>query len=533
MKKEILQRILVLAIAFVMLKANAAVVIVNTNITSNTTWTNNNLYILVGEIFVKNATLTIEPGTIIKGDKSTLSRLVITTTGKIMANGTATQPIVFTSNSAVGNRNRGDWAGIAICGLAPVNFKDAGGTAIQGRLECGATADYDFGGADANHSSGEMSYVRIEYAGYVCGANSELNSLTLGGVGAGTKLHHIQVSFGQDDGFEFFGGTVNADHLISYGSRDDDFDTDNGFSGKLQFGVAIRIDTIADQGDISNAFESDNDANGTTNTPNTAAVFSNFTIVGPAETTTSTIDAKYGWAFRLRRNTTESVFNTIVLGYKRGLRLEGTATQANATAGMLDFKSNIIAGCKEQAYETAFDSAYLADPINMNKIYGGNANDSLKLVNPYGAGISKNFLLQPTSPALTGASFASSKLAGFTAVSYKGAFGGTDNWAANWTNFDPQYTPYLAPTGIEETTNMNSLVAAFPNPANDFLTISILNKNDLLTNFCIVDFAGKNIINIAEITNETKVDLSHLAAGIYLLKGELNGKAVVAKLVKN
>lgn len=531
MKKRILQKAMFLIALFLITKANAAVVIVNASITSNTTWTSNNLYILVGDIFVKNATLTIEPGTLIKGDKSTLSRLIITTSGKIMANGTATKPIVFTSNVAAGNRMRGDWAGIAMCGLAPINFKDAAGNPIQGRLECGATTDYDYGGNDANHSSGEMSYVRIEYAGYVCGANSELNSLTLGGVGAGTKLHHIQVSFGQDDGFEFFGGTVNADHLISYGSRDDDFDTDNGFSGKLQFGVAIRIDTIADQGDISNAFESDNDANGTTNTPNTAAVFSNFTIIGPAEMVTSTIDAKYGWAFRLRRNTSLSVFNTIVLGYKRGLRLEGTATQSNATADLLEFKNNIIAGCKEQAYETAFDSAYLADPMTMNTVYGGNANDSLKLVAPYGS--TMNFLLQATSPALTGASFTNPKLAtGFTPVAYKGAFGATDNWAADWTNFNPQNTPYLAPTGIEETIDLNAMVATYPNPAYNLLTIEAFENTTTITELKVIDLTGKVLIEKINIGAKNTIDIDSLATGIYIIKATINGNNLVGKFIK-
>ena len=101
-----------------------------------------------------------------------------------------------------GSRARADWAGLAICGLAPTNIVDGGGNSIQGRLECGTTTDYDYGGNVPDDSSGVISYVRIEYAGYVCGANSELNSLTLGGVGNRTKIDHVMVSFGQDDGFE-------------------------------------------------------------------------------------------------------------------------------------------------------------------------------------------------------------------------------------------------------------------------------------------------------------------------------------------
>lgn len=424
--------------------AYAANVSVTAPITTNTSWTNNNTYILYGDIIVKNgATLTIQEGTLIKGDKTTLSRLVIATGAKLIAQGTPEQPIVFTSNQPAGSRSRADWAGLAICGLAPVNFKDGSGAPIQGILECGTAPDYSYGGSAADDSSGVISYVRIEYAGYVCNTNSELNSLTLGGVGNRTKIDHVMVSFGQDDGYEFFGGTVNANHIISYGSRDDDFDTDNGYSGTVQYGLIIRVDTIADQGDISNAFESDNNAGATYDSPYTKGTFSNITVVGPAATTTSTIDAKYGWGARLRRNTGLNIFNSLFIGYKRGLRIEGTSTQTKATTDTLEFKNNIIAGSVEQAYETSFDSAYLVNPLTSNKIYGGNANDSVKLTSPYGNPDLFNFLPQAGSPVLTGASFASSKLSGLTTTTFRGAFG-TENWTACWAEFTPNNEVYTS-----------------------------------------------------------------------------------------
>ncbi|MES2619491.1 MAG: hypothetical protein V4615_01460, partial [Bacteroidota bacterium] len=411
MTKKILQKLFAIAIVLMAFQTQAANISVTAPITTNTNWTNNNTYILYGDIIVKSgATLTIQEGTIVKGDKTTLSRMVVASGGKLVAQGTPEQPIVFTSNQAAGSRSRADWAGIAICGLAPVNFKDGGGNSVQGRLECGNTTDYDFGGSNPADNSGVLSYVRIEYAGFVCGSNTELNSLTMGGVGSGTKLDHIMLSFGQDDGYEWFGGTVNANHLISYGLRDDDFDTDNGFSGTVQHGLVIRVDTIADQGDVSNGFESDNDANGTYNDPYTKAVFSNITVVGPAATVSSTIDAKYGWGARLRRNTGLNIFNSLFMGYKRGLRIEGTGTQTKATNDTLEFKNNIIAGCKEQYYESTFDSLYLANPSTSNTVYGGNANDEVKLVYPYGNPDQFNFTLQANSAALSGASFTNTKL---------------------------------------------------------------------------------------------------------------------------
>ena len=457
MKTNFLRNLLTVLIIAVTTLAQAANVNVTNNITTNTNWTNNNTYILFGDIVIKSgATLTIQEGTIIKGDKSTTSRIVVAIGGKIVAQGTPDQPIVFTSNQPAGSRARADWAGIAICGAAPINAKDANGNSVQGLIECGTPGDYNYGGNNPDDSSGVLSYVRIEYAGFVCGSNTELNSLTMGGVGRKTKLDHIMLSFGQDDGFEWFGGNVNASELISYALRDDDFDTDFGYSGKVQNGLIIRVDTTADQGDISNAFESDNDANGTFNSPYTSAIFSNITVIGPAPTKTSVIDSKYGWALRIRRNSSISIFNSLFIGYKRGLRLEGSGTQAKAAGDTLEFKNNIIAGSQEQYYESTFDSLYLLNQPS-NTIIRGNANDTVRLFSPYGNPANFNFLPQSGSPALTGASFSYGKLAGFTPTTHRGAFGSTD-WTNCWAEFTPQdedysssinyaYTASLTPSG--------------------------------------------------------------------------------------
>lgn len=446
MKKNFLRSLLMVATTLLAFGAFAQnTVTVATDITSDRTWSHDSIYILYGDIIVKNgATLTIQPGTIIRGDKTTLSRIVVSTTGKINAVGTPEEPIVFTSNQPAGSRARADWAGITICGLAPVNFKDAGGNAIQGRVECGTTTDYDYGGSNPDDSSGVLKYVRIEYAGYVCGTNTELNSLTLCGVGRKTVISHVMTSYGQDDGYEFFGGTSSPDHIVSFGNRDDDLDTDNGWSGIVNHALVVRVDTIADQGDISNGFESDNDANGSTNTPNTAGVFTNITIIGPASTTSSTIDAKYGWVGRLRRNTKINVFNSVAIGYKRGLRIEGTAAQTNATNNELEFKYNLIGGCKEAYGETAFDTAYLMNVANGNTVYGGNANDSVKLVSPYSYPY-YDFRPQPGSPALSGANFSNPKLSSVTPTTYRGAFGANDFWVNCWGEFTPQDEDYSVP----------------------------------------------------------------------------------------
>jgi hypothetical protein len=162
---------------------------VSADITTNTTWSG--VILLQNKIYVKNnATLTIAPGTIIRGDKVTQGSLIITRGAKINAQGTSTQPIIFTSNEAVGNRNEGDWGGIVLLGLARNN--QPGGVAnIEGIV---ATTDTQYGGAFDNDNSGTIKYVRIEFAGIALEPNKEINGITFGSVGSATTVDYVQVS---------------------------------------------------------------------------------------------------------------------------------------------------------------------------------------------------------------------------------------------------------------------------------------------------------------------------------------------------
>ncbi|MBK8704253.1 MAG: PKD domain-containing protein [Saprospiraceae bacterium] len=201
---------------------------VNGDITTNTTWTSNNIYRLTGAacIYVRNnSTLTIQPGTIIKGDPSAL---VITRGSKIIADGTAEQPIVFTSAQPAGQRAAGDWGGLIILGNAPINTP-GGQSVVEGGCDPTLAA---YGGANAADNSGILRYVRVEFAGIAFQPNNELNSFTFGGVGSGTVIEHVQSSFGGDDALEWFGGTVNGKWMIAYKTVDDMFDTDFGYQGK-------------------------------------------------------------------------------------------------------------------------------------------------------------------------------------------------------------------------------------------------------------------------------------------------------------
>lgn len=401
---------------------------VSGNITANTTWKAKDKYILKGFVYVEaGATLTIEPGTIIKGDKATKGTLIVKPGGKIIADGTAAKPIVFTSIQAKGQRNYGDWGGIILLGKANVNKTPA---TIEGENLS------TFGGTDNADNSGVLRYVRIEFAGIAFETDKEINGLTMGGVGSGTVIDYVQVSYTGDDAFEWFGGTVNAKHLISYRNLDDDMDTDWGFSGKVQHVYIFRDPKVADQCSCSdsNGFESDNDASGSDAKPQTSAQFANVTaIMGEG-----TPDAKYRSALRIRRNSAISVFNSVFVGAwtaKGGLELEGTASQNNFKNGLSDYKGLVLSGMTKPI--VSGDEALLKETGRANQF--GVATADLKLAATYAALFGKPGLLPQTGSVLLSGGV--TLPTGFESTTYRGAFSTTD-WTDGWANFDPQNTEY-------------------------------------------------------------------------------------------
>lgn len=438
MKKKLLTTMTAI---FVWLSGYAQTVVVNSNITTNTTWTNNNIYILSGGfIYVTNgATLTIQPGTIIKGDPVSPGTLVITRGAKIQAIGTPTQPIIMTSGQPAGQRAAGDWGGLLILGKAPIN-DPAGERLAEGGIDPVLGL---YGGTDPNDNSGTLRYVRIEYAGVAYQPNNETNGLTLGGVGKGTIIDHVQVSYGGDDGFEWFGGNVDSKYLVVQATLDDMFDTDYGFTGRVQFVVGLSDSSIADVS-TSNGFESDNDATGTLNTPRTHPIFSNVTVIGPKKDASTQINSFYGRALHLRRSTTTCVYNSVFTGFPRGLKIDGQNTANAAMDNTLQFRNNILAGCTQLLDSTP--SNISGFPMQAWFNTWGNTglpnSQDIMLTNPYNYQ-SPNFLPQSGSPLLSGADFTHPNVADtyFTPTTYRGAFGSVD-WTKCWTNFNPQTEAY-------------------------------------------------------------------------------------------
>lgn len=420
-------------------------------------------YILKGWVYIADgAELTIEPGTVIKGDKQTKASLIAERGGKLIAQGTATEPIVFTSEEAKGNRRPGDWGGIILCGKAKNNKSEM-------QIEGGPRTKH--GGNDDADNSGVLSYVRIEFAGYPFQTDQEINGLTLGSVGSGTKIDHVQVSYTNDDSYEWFGGTVNCKYLVAYKGWDDDFDTDNGFSGKVQFGLSVRDSKIADVSQ-SNSFESDNNADGSNSEPHTSAVFSNMTLVGPMATDASFVNdasyinggnyypnngsslGKFQAAMHIRRDTHLNCFNSVAIGWPVGIIIDNEKgdTQGAATAGNLKLENIWLANVN--AVGTDFNKIYVDGLYNYETKQVDESQPSFSSTffkaqsgNKFyeaatGWFDTTGYIPTSGSPLLSAAAFTNSLLSGFDQVSYIGAFAAGDTWLDGWTNFDPQNTDY-------------------------------------------------------------------------------------------
>jgi hypothetical protein len=491
---------------FIAMAQDYTVVDVQDSISANTHWTCDKQYLLKGYVYVTSgATLEIDPGTIIRGDKDTKGALIVERGARIKAMGTATSPVVFTSNQDAGDRNFGDWGGIILCGKAPTNW-----SAGQAQVEGGPRSFY--GGTDPNDNSGEMHYVRIEFAGIAFSPNNEVNSLTFCGVGSGTQIDHIQCSYGGDDAFEFFGGTVNAKYLVSLATWDDDFDTDCGYQGKVQFGVVLRDPYNADNSG-SKGFESDSYLAGTysgtpvDNTKISRPVFSNCTAIGPLVSPSSTaFDPYFVAGAHIRRGSAISILNSVFMGWPCGVLIDESSSAFGSTTGNLtaspaelQLRNNIIAGvanAKNIFYvkdgarsltptttwgDTTTGSPFgtYGGPIGFlyagfgNKTYTNSSDvrlsNAFNLSNPSlvpttTSPISFNSahpfnVNNPINTDTTGAyanynvptvapDFSTSKASDpwFTRTNYIGAFDGKNNTASNWMkgwcNFDPNNANY-------------------------------------------------------------------------------------------
>jgi len=333
------------------------------NITGTVTLDASKVYLLTSTCVVRSGgKLIIPAGTVIRGvaDLTATPKLYALITvergGMIEVNGTSTNPVVMTSNKAAGSRDRGDWGGLVLCGKAvnnqglDVQLEGFNNVAIDNTLG-------KFGGTDDADNSGIVKYVRIEFAGLAFEPNKEVNSLTMGSVGSKTEIEGVQCSFGNDDAFEWFGGTVSCKKLIAYKTTDDDFDTDFGYRGAVQFGIAVKDTAYFDLSwnatsgaSTSETFESDNDAAGSGKLPLTSALFSNITCVGPVplDKTYNDLTATQKGAFRrgarIRRNSRLNIVNSVFMGYRNFIMFDGDSvlTSSGVKSSTFSETSNVL-----------------------------------------------------------------------------------------------------------------------------------------------------------------------------------------------
>ena len=503
---------------------------------ANVQWTSNNTYILDGFVFVDStATLTIEAGTVIKGspgEGANASALIVARGGKIFARGTASAPIIFTAESDDVNDpddltkdDRGLWGGVIVLGNTTINV--AGG---QEQIEGIPVTEPRglYGGNNDEDNSGQLSYVSIRHGGSNIGANNEINGLTMGCVGSGTIVDHIEVFANSDDGFEWFGGTVNGKYLVSAFNGDDSFDWDEGFRGKGQFWFAIQDPNVG-----NSAFECDGGTTPEDGQPYAIPVLSNITAIGSGA---AGANAKNTPLLNLRDNSGGKFYNSIFMdGRGFAVNVEdlesGQDSRARLEAGDLVFNNNIWHQFKDGIADVAgngqgFLVDYLTTEANVNEV-----------VDPLITAVSRtgDYTLDPR-PMDGSPAFGNIKDLGddwFTTTNFRGAFGQGQgsNWLAGWTFIYD--AGHVTSVDEEEVTYVDASSAmVYPNPAAGVATVKFDVVTPSTSTITIITMNGQNVttvannINLQFGNNEVEINTADLASGMYMVVIKSNNSTV-------
>lgn len=365
--------------------------VLDKDITENVTLETGKNYTLNGGIHVKaGATLTIQPGvTITAKHDGTVDYILVEQGAKIDAQGTASQPIVMTSEK----KEAGAWGGLHICGYAHTN--NGSGSSEIGNAPYGGNNDAD--------NSGTLKYIRLEYTGYAFDEEHEANGVSFYGVGNGTTVEHLQAYKGSDDGFEFFGGSVNVKYLVATSCSDDSFDWTEGWNGKAQFLVAYQ------EGETSLGYacdclmECDNNGTNFAATPVAHPVIANATLIG---------NGGEAQGVRLRAGTEVELYNTIITGKGKVLTVETNETENALKNGTSKLEYVAIAGelSSKQGIYTNADFVQATGNLDNQTFTWNN-----KYVGTLDGG-----------KDLSADSF-------FTSTDYKGAVKSGDDWTEGWT----------------------------------------------------------------------------------------------------
>lgn len=568
--KNILSTLILLGLCAIALGQTTKTITGSTAGTGTTTWSKDTTYILDGFVFVNPGdTLTIEAGTIIKGNPgqgADASAFIVSRGAYLDAQGTKAEPIIFTSSSDdtdnpidLAPNTTGLWGGVIILGNSTTNT-DPPEQAIEGipttetrglfgTIDPNGDGDYSDGTSDEADNSGIMTYISIRHGGTNIGAGNEINGFTMGGVGSGTTINHIEVIFNQDDGFEWFGGTVNASHLISAFCGDDSYDYDMGWRGNVQFAFSIQSEAASSDRNG----EHDGGTTPETGAPLATPKFYNVTYIGMGP-------ASGGRILTFRDNAGGEYHNSIFTEQGRGVDFEvlgngSTDAFDRLLAGDLKIENNIWWNIENndpndiwtvtlQKYSNDTDSLAdlaagtdtvramllrtgqeIVDPgFSIDYVDGNNALDPRPLS---GAAI-----FDPTLSPVPADPF-------FTTVNYKGAFSidAAEFWADEWTAMDhldyfPK--PLGSVTGIDKEDLIQN-INLYPNPTRGQFTVAATELTDEKVEINVLDMSGRVIFHGEERpfagAIKTNINLNVAAAGMYFVKVQQGNKLATSQLI--
>ena len=538
MKKRI-QLIKVLMSCLFCISIGFAQIVVEGDLTENTTWTADNTYYLNNQLFVKDGvTLTIEAGTEILGRydanysaDNPAPCVVVEQGGMIMAEGTADAPITFRSELDPDDANygngRGLWGGLIVNGYAPIS-NEGGQSNVEG------LTGIPYGGTDPDDNSGVMRYVRVWNGGSSIAPDNEINGITLAGVGRGTTVEFCEVAMNLDDGFEMFGGTVDLKHCVVVAVGDDAFDTDNGYQGRGQFLLVVRADDSDKGHEMDNATGGDLDSQ-----PRSHPHFANVTVIS---------SPSHGEdALRLREGTGGDFRNYIIHGANDGVRNDENGsevvTQDWATAeaaGHPDYLyisgSIIMNGLADVPWDD-FDEETDGD---WTGTYVSESAGLSMTVDADGLPLSVSVM-----PPVGGAAYQNVDTVldddFFTQTDFKGAFG-SDNWLEGWSVLSE-----LDILGSDDNNNPNivadkiTLLGNYPNPFNPSTEIMFeLGQKYQLVHLSVFNLIGRKVYErtLQDISagfhritwNGSDINGSLVPSGLYLYRVSTETKSVIGKM---
>jgi len=526
--------------------AQQEITITNDDVTGDTFWSSDNEYLMDGVVYVEDGeTLTIEAGTVIRskeipttGDQNTA--LVVAQGGKIFAEGTAENPIIFTAETDIigdpadlGPTDRGLWGGVVILGRSTINV--GGGTnAIEGLPPSDPRNQY--GGTDEADDSGIFRYVSIRHGGALFGQDNELNGLTMGAVGSETTIEFVEVFANLDDGYEWFGGTVNTSHLVAAFVGDDNFDYDEGFRGKGQFWFAIQGTDDAGSGG-----EHDGGTDPEDGTPFSTPQIYNATYIGSgADEFLSSND----FALKMRDNAGGKYYNSIFTDFSgAGISIEdldsGADSRQRLENGDIEFKNNIwfafgdINGAAVDA-NGIFRDQFIADAIGADQFVED--PQLANIVRQNGTGLDP----RPASgsPAFSNDRWPVPRDGFFRLATYIGSFDESATWYDEWA--------FLSTSGIavdvEEEIGSNDVPTQielnqnFPNPFNPSTQIQFSLPSTQEVTLKVYDIMGREVATLLNNARQSAgshsitFDASRVSSGVYFYRLSTQNSSLTRKM---